>query len=108
MTPPPRGARCRPDPAAARGVNWLNVAPASFGDPVNDVAGSAKVGDAFALPVLRDAATYQIADHLSVDEGDHLLKMGDEFHVRRIFSAEGGAAAAADGADRILAPNAVV
>ena len=48
---PAAGLICR-----ARVVNWLNVAPASCGDPVNDVAGSAKVGDAFALPILRDAA----------------------------------------------------
>jgi len=64
---------------AAWGVNWLNVSPASYGYPVINVAGYATVGDAFGLPILRDSKTYQIADDLSVDRGDHLIKIGGEF-----------------------------
>ncbi len=68
---------------AAWGVNWLNVPPESFGYPVINVAGYSKIGDAFSLPILRDSATYQLADDLSVDRGDHLLKIGGEFrHIR--------------------------
>lgn len=68
---------------AAWGVNWLNVPAESFGYPVINVAGYSKVGDAFSLPILRDSATYQLADDLSVDRGDHLLKIGGEArHIR--------------------------
>ena len=71
------------DVGAAWGVNWLDVAPESHGYPIINVAGYSKVGDAFALPILRNAKTYQAADDLSVDTGNHLVKVGGEFrHIR--------------------------
>ena len=60
------------------GVNWLNLPPQSFGYPVINVAGYSKVGDAFTLPLVRDARTYQLADDLSLDAGSHLVKLGGE------------------------------
>src|SRR5207244_1602997 len=63
---------------SAWGVNWLNVPSESFGYPVIDVAGYSRVGDAFSLPILRDAKTYQVADDVSIDRGSHLLKLGGE------------------------------
>ena len=74
------------DVGAAWGVSWLNVTPASFGYPVINVAGYSKVGDAFSLPILRDSATYQLADDLSAAVGDHLLKLGGEFRDIRLNS----------------------
>jgi len=68
---------------AAWGVSWLNVAPESFGYPIVDVAGYSRVGDAFSLPILRNTTTYQVADDLSLDRGNHLVKIGGEVrHIR--------------------------
>jgi hypothetical protein len=68
---------------AAWGVNWLNVPATSFGYPVIDVAGFSRIGDAYSLPLIRDTATYQFVDDLSIDRGSHLLKVGGEArHIR--------------------------
>jgi hypothetical protein len=71
---------------AAWGVNWLNVPPQSFGYPVINVAGYSQIGDAFSLPILRDTATYQVADDLSIDWGTHLLKVGGEMRYIQLNS----------------------
>lgn len=68
------------------GVNWLNVPSQSFGYPVIDVAGYSRIGDAFSLPILRDAKTYQFVDGLSLDWGSHLLKIGGEVRHYRLNS----------------------
>ena len=68
---------------AAWGVNWLNVPVESYGYPAINVAGYSQVGDAYSLPILRDSATYQLADDLSLERGDHLFKIGGELrHIR--------------------------
>ncbi len=60
------------------GVDWLDVPASSNGFPILNVAGYSKVGDAFTLPILRDATTYQVVDDLTVTAGTHLLKVGGE------------------------------
>jgi hypothetical protein len=71
---------------AAWGVNWLNVPSQSFGYPVIDVAGYSRIGDALSLPLLRDTATRQLADDLSIDRGTHLFKVGGEARYMRLNS----------------------
>jgi len=61
---------------AAWGVNWLNVAPGSYGYPVINVAGYSRVGDAPTLPIQRNAKTFQVVDDLSIVRGKHLMKAG--------------------------------
>jgi outer membrane receptor protein involved in Fe transport len=71
---------------AAWGVNWLNVPAQSFGYPSINVAGYSRVGDAFSLPILRDATTYQVAEDLSIDRGRHLAKIGGDLRYLRLNS----------------------
>ncbi|MBS1818160.1 MAG: TonB-dependent receptor [Acidobacteria bacterium] len=61
------------------GVNWLNVSPSSYGYPILNVAGYSKLGDAFTLPILRNAKTFQIVDALSIQAGRHFVKVGGEY-----------------------------
>ncbi len=70
------------DVGAQWGVPWLGVSSESFGYPILNVSGFTRVGDAFTLPILRNARTLQVADDLTLDFGRHLLKVGGEF--RRI------------------------
>ena len=61
------------------GVNWLNVPPIAYGYPELTVQGFSELGDNYSLPISRVTNTLQLGDGLSLDRGNHLLKIGGEF-----------------------------
>jgi outer membrane receptor for ferrienterochelin and colicin len=63
-------------------VNWLNVAPRSYGYPTIKVTGYSQVGDADNLPLETRSGIWQVHEGVSVQRGAHALRFGGE--IRRI------------------------
>jgi len=60
------------------GVSYLPTQARDYGYPSIGVAGYSPVGDVTQLPIVRTAATYQVADVLSLVRQNHSFKLGGE------------------------------
>jgi hypothetical protein len=66
------------------GVSWLNLPARDFGYPTMTVAGYSGLGDAYSLPIMREASTYQVVEALTLSRGSHLLQLGGEIRHQRL------------------------
>jgi outer membrane receptor protein involved in Fe transport len=66
------------------GVNWLDLPSVDFGFPIVNVAGYSKLGDAFSLPIMRQASTYQVIEALTLTRASHLVQIGGEIRHQRL------------------------
>ncbi|MCX6546342.1 MAG: TonB-dependent receptor [Acidobacteria bacterium] len=66
------------------GVDWLQVSGRDFGYPSMTVAGFSKIGDSTNLPIQRKTTTYQFAQAVTLDRGQHLWRFGGEIRHQRL------------------------
>jgi TonB dependent receptor len=66
------------------GVNWLDVPAFDFGYPIVNVAGYSRLGDAYGLPIERQANTYQVIEALTLTRASHLVHLGGEVRHQRL------------------------
>ena len=66
------------------GVSWLQLPERDFGYPTMTVAGFSKLGDAINLPIQRHAATFQLAQAVSIVRGRHQWQFGGEIRHQRL------------------------
>ena len=77
------------DVASAIGIEGLSTDPDFVGFPSITVPGYDAIGDATALPILRQDNTYHVVQNLTLLRGLHAFKFGGEFRAVTVDGIQG-------------------
>ena len=77
------------DVASALGIGGLSTDADFVGFPSINVPGYDNIGDATALPILRQDNTYHVVQNLTLLRGAHAFKMGGEFRAVTVDGIQG-------------------